>query len=71
LNQPIFSNMDYYKNLHFQRCMRNWNIYLQSNEQDDEVLTEWEELLLKDFYQYSLEWFKLNKNNTFWRKELK
>jgi len=51
--------------------MRNWNIYLQSNEQDDEVLTEWEELLLKDFYQYSLEWFKLNKNNTFWRKELK
>lgn len=62
----FFSSAEYYKNDHFIRCMRNWNKYLESNEQDEMILAEWEEILLKDFLKHSLETL----HNTKWPKEL-
>ena len=50
-----FSNMDYYKDPHFQRCMRNWNLYQETEEVNIELLFEWEEVLYKDFYKHALE----------------
>jgi hypothetical protein len=47
--------------------MRNWNIYLNSDEDNEDVLTEWEEVLIKDFLQHSKEWLAENRDDIFWR----
>jgi len=62
----FFSDYSYYKNTHFQRCLRNWNKYIESTIDDEEELTEWEEVLLKDFLQYS-EWLTRNKDQIFYK----
>jgi len=51
LTQEFFS-IDYFKNHHFVRLMRNWNIYEQSDESDDLILAEWEETLLYDSFSF-------------------
>lgn len=61
----LFSNVDYYKNPYFQKCKRNWDIYLESDESDELVLVEWEEVLLKDFLKHAKESYEGN-----WRKGL-
>lgn len=63
----FFSSYDYYKNPHFQRCMRNWNTYLNSTEADDQVLAEWEEVCMKDFLDHAREWWNRNKEMIHWR----
>jgi len=63
---PIFSSIDYYKDPHFQRCLRNWNIYLDSEEPREQVLVEWEEVLLNDFLTHAREWLW---NNKHWESE--
>ena len=63
----FFSSPNYYKNPHFQRCMRNWNMYLNTEENDDDVLAEWEEILYKDFLQHSKEWLHNNYNMIHWK----
>ena len=50
--------------------MRRWNIYLESEEPNINLLVEWEEILLKDFRRYALEWLKENKGKTGWKKDL-
>jgi len=65
---PLFSNHDYYKDLHFQRCMRNWNKYLASDEEDDDTLATWEELLLGDFREHANE--SLKKLDELWWGDL-
>ena len=69
----FFSNTsyDYLKDNKFIELLRNWNMYLQSNEKDDDVLAMWEELLLIDFRLYANIWLQKNKNKTAWRKELR
>ena len=64
---PLFSSPDYFRNYHFQRCLKNWNKYLESDENNDEILAEWEELLLKDFLKHSREWLDRNEDQIFWR----
>ncbi len=64
---PLFSSHDYFRNIHFQRCLRNWNIYLESDEGNDEILAEWEEVLLKDFLTHGREWLKRCGDQIFWR----
>ena len=56
----FFSNTsyDYLKDNKFIELLRNWNMYLQSNEKDDDVLAMWEELLLKDFRLYANIWLQ-------------
>lgn len=68
---PIFSNYDYYLDERFQKMMLSWNIYLRSNVEDDDLLTAWEELLLKDFRIHANAWLKQNKGKTAWRKDLR
>ena len=73
LNMPnlsTFFSIGYYKNYNFQRLMRNWNLYLQSDEPSEEVLTEWEEFLLKDFLEGAREWLKRNKDMIHWKMGL-
>ena len=61
--------MNYYKDPHFQRCMRNWNKYM-TYEGDEvsntELMFEWEELCLKDFLKSAREWLW---NNKHWQYE--
>jgi len=64
------SDDSYYKNDHFIRLLRNWNLYLESDENNEVILAEWEEILLKDFLKHSKEWLDINRNKTFWKKEL-
>jgi len=63
----FFSSPNYYKDLHFQRCMRNWNKFLETDVIDDDELAEWEEVLLKDFLQHSREWLNRNKDMVHWK----
>lgn len=56
MSDLIFSNIDYYKNEHFVNLMRNWNRYIQSDEKDEDVLAEWEEIIMKDFRVAAKEW---------------
>jgi len=56
LTTQIFSNADYYKNEHFINLMRNWNRYIQSDEKDEDILAEWEEIIMKDFRVAAKEW---------------
>ena len=56
MTDQLFSNYNYFKNPQFQRLMRNWNIYLHSNEAQEEVLSEWEETLLFDFLVEATAW---------------
>ena len=67
MTTTLFSSMDYYQNHHFIRCLRNWNIYLESDENNEDLLVEWEEVLLKDFLQHSKEWLSDNRDDVFWR----
>lgn len=67
---PLFSNYDYFRNYHFQRCLRNWNKYIEYDGKDvdnEELMYEWEELLLKDFYKSAKEWFDRVGDEIFWR----
>jgi hypothetical protein len=70
---PLFSNIDYYRNRQFQRLMRNWNKYIMYSGDEvhnEELMFEWEELLLKDFLKHSREWLDKCKEDTFWREGL-
>jgi hypothetical protein len=68
---PLFySSADYYTNHHFVRCMRNWNKYLESDEPNEDILVEWEEVCLKDFRKHAVEWLENNYDDTFWREDL-
>lgn len=67
----IFSNPDYYLNETFVKLLREWNRYLQSDEQNEDVLAQWEELILKDFRTEANKWRKENKQKTKWRKDLR
>ena len=67
----IFSNPDYYLNETFVKLLREWNRYLQSDEQNEDVLAQWEELKLKDFRTEANKWRKENKRKTKWRKDLR
>ena len=44
---------------------------MDSDENNEDILFKWEELLLKDFRTHALDWLYENKRKTFWRKELK
>jgi hypothetical protein len=64
----IFSSPEYYKNYNFVRLLRNWNTYLNSDEPREQVLVEWEEILLIDFLESSKEWLYSNRSgNVFWK----
>ena len=65
----LFSSTDYFKDYNFVRLMRNWNKYLtyedyNSNE-PEQMMAEWEEWLLKDFYEGATQWLKKNPNSLF------
>ena len=66
----LFSSMEYYRNKKFQKMLLRWNTYMESDEDNAELLSTWEELLLQDFRIYANEWLKGNKNKTGWRKDL-
>ena len=51
--------------------MRNWNLYLESSECDADILAEWEEVLLKDFLCHSKDWLDNNRDDTYWREDLR
>ena len=58
-NTPVFfSSADYYKDYDFTRLMRNWNKYMEYTGGDDDVMAEWEEILLKDFLNAAKNWLK-------------
>ena len=58
---PFFSNPDYWKNPEFQKLMLKWNVYMQSDEEDDDVLAQWEELIMKDWKRGATRWLNENK----------
>lgn len=64
-------NPDYYLNTKFISLIKQWKLYLESDEDDDDILTVWEEIIRKDFRLYANEWRNKNKNKTAWRKELR
>tara|TARA_R110000772_G_scaffold262954_1_gene382429 strand:- start:3293 stop:3508 length:216 start_codon:yes stop_codon:yes gene_type:complete len=70
LSNLFFSNADYYKNEKFQKLMRSWNRYLTSDQDDEELLTMWEELLITDFYKSAKEWLKHNYDEDEWKETL-
>lgn len=47
--------------------MRSWNRYLTSNESNEELLTLWEEEIMKDFRVESKEWLKHNYDEDEWK----
>lgn len=47
--------------------MRNWNAYLLSENENEDILSEWEEVLLKDFLDGARKWLR---NNSVWGKGL-
>jgi len=47
--------------------MRNWNKYMESDEQDEDILAEWEEVLLKDFDRGAYEWLVANYDMIHWK----
>ena len=46
-------------------------MYMTADENDEELLTQWEEIILQDFRRYALDWLKKNKRKTWWRKDLR
>ncbi len=70
MSNLFFSNADYYKNEKFQKLMRSWNRYLTSDQDDEELLTMWEELLITDFYKSAKEWLKHNYDEDEWKETL-
>ena len=50
--------------------MRSWNKYLTSDQDDEELLTMWEELLITDFYKSAKEWLKHNYDEDEWKETL-
>lgn len=45
-------SLDYFiDNFDYMRCLDNWNRYLSSDEQNEDILAEWKETLLNDFLQ--------------------
>lgn len=74
MTTQTFSSIDYYKNHNFIRLMRNWNKYLDYDGDDvdsDDIMAEWEETLIRDFLQASIEWLENNRSLTYWRKDLR
>ena len=62
----LFSSNDYYRDYNFQRLMRNWNKYEGFvGEETDEMMAEWEEWIIKDFYEGATLWLKKNPNSLF------
>ena len=59
----LFSSYDYYEDYNFQRLLRNWNLYMESEGESDAMMAEWEEWILKDFLDGAKEWLK---KNSFW-----
>jgi len=54
--------------------MRNWNKYMDYDGDDvdsDDIMAEWEETLIRDFLQASIEWLENNRTLTYWRKDLR
>jgi len=66
---PLFySNHDYYRNYNFIRLQRNWNKYLDYNGvESEEMMAEWEEVCLNDFYDGAYDWLFKNRAEIFWR----
>jgi len=62
-----FSSYDYYTNYNFNRCMKNYNIYLESENESDEVLAEWEEVCIKDFLDEARIWLDNNHDMIHWK----
>lgn len=53
--------------------MRKWNSYMTyegEDVEDEDLMFEWEELLLKDILFESKKWLKENRNKVWWRKDL-
>lgn len=74
MTTQTFSSIDYYKNHDFIRLMRNWNKYMDYDGDDvdsDDIMAEWEETLIRDFLQASIEWLENNRTLTYWRKDLR
>jgi hypothetical protein len=68
---PLFSTIEYFRNHHFNRCMRNWNKYVDyTGDASEEMMAEWEEILLKDFLNHAREWLNKNKNMVHWKSGL-
>ena len=68
---PFFSNPDYWKNPEFQKLMLKWNVYMQSDEEDDDDVAQWEELIMKDWKRGATRWLNENKRKTKWLNELR
>tara|TARA_R110002020_G_scaffold42971_4_gene125327 strand:+ start:995 stop:1216 length:222 start_codon:yes stop_codon:yes gene_type:complete len=68
---PIFSKKDYLINDEFNKLIVRWYMYMTADENDEELLTQWEEIILQDFRRYALDWLKKNKRKTWWRKDLR
>lgn len=50
--------------------MRNWNKYIEycgPEVGNEELMFEWEEVLLKDFLKHSREWLNRCGEQIFWR----
>lgn len=45
-------------------------MYSGDEVHNEELMFEWEELLLKDFLKHSREWLDKCKDDTFWREGL-
>ena len=51
--------------------MRNWNKYVDyTGDASEEMMAEWEEILLKDFLNHAREWLNKNKNMVHWKSGL-
>jgi hypothetical protein len=63
----LFSNIDYYKNEDFIRCLRAYNKYMESwnnGEYPQGVYENWSLMIQDDFYTYALSW--LDENEFLW-----
>ena len=65
-----FTTKEYENDPVFQELEKKWNVYLNADENDDDILTEWEEVLLKEFYREAINWMKIHKDDNTWRKNL-
>lgn len=66
----LFTSTEYENDPVYQELMFNWKKYLNSNEDDEEFLTLWEEVLMNDWYTASTNWLKIFRNDDTWRKNL-
>jgi hypothetical protein len=63
----LFSSTGYLDDPVFQELMIKWNRFLHSQNDDEEILDEWENTLMSDFYRAAHNWMKIHMADDTWR----